>query len=125
MKITMTKNWFKEYDEWRKRAESAERLLSKNLTSQEIGRAHHIADLETKNARLKQQVRMMQEKAEEVNKILFATKLIVNCTGCLPGGPDDCENLTEEKIQEVENIAKRLRTWWNNNKSKIYTQPSE
>lgn len=115
----MTTNWFNEYCEWRQRAERAERLLNENLTPKEVGRAHHITDLETKNARLKQEVRMMQEKAEVFNNLLYATGLIVNCTGCIPGAPANYQDLTEERVQEVECIARRLRTWWNNNKHRI------
>ncbi len=79
----------------------------------------HIHHLETKNKRLKHEIRFMQEKAERFNKMLFATGLVVNCTGCLEGGPANYKELTEEKVCEVERIAKRLRLWWDNNRDKI------
>lgn len=112
-------DWWKDYWEYRQRAERAERLLQEGLAPKEIGRAHHIKDLEEKNARLKAEVRTMQEKAEYFNHLLYATGLIVNCTGCVAGRPDKCEELTEEKVKTVEQISHRLRTWWENNKHRI------
>ncbi len=126
------KNYLMELMAMEERALRAERLLNADLTTKEVGRAHHIADLEQKNKRLKKEVRMMQQKAEVFNRQLFATGLIVNCTGCIPGAPANYQDLTEEKVQEVEHIAQRLRTWWNNNRKLIpkkklenCTQPSD
>jgi hypothetical protein len=115
----LSHNWILEYLECQRRAERAERLLTDKLTPKEVGRAHHIADLEEKNVKLKSEVRIMQEKAEVFNDQLYATGLIVNCTGCMPGAPANYENLTEDKVREVEQIAQRLRTWWNNNRHHI------
>jgi hypothetical protein len=111
--------WFEKYLEYKRRAERAERLLDEHLTPKEVGRAHHMKDLEEKNKSLKREVRLMQEKAEVFNIQLYATGLIVHCTGCLPGAPDNYQDLTEEKVKEVEWIAKRLRSWWENNKDRI------
>lgn len=113
------KDWFAEYLECKTRAERAERLLTESLTPKEIGRAHHLADLETKNRRLKDEVTRMREKAETFNRQLYATGLIVHCTGCVAGAPADYEGLTEERVQEVEAIAARLRAWWRNNRKRI------
>jgi len=110
---------FHEQFTWQERALRAERLLNADLTPKEIGRGHHLADLEVKNDRLKREVRLMQEKAEVFNIKLDATGLIVHCTGCLRGAPANYEDLTEERVIEVENIAARLRVWWNNNRKRI------
>ena len=112
-------NYLNEMWEWRLRAERAERLLQDQYTLQEINKAHQIRDLEEKNRRLKDEVRRMQLKAEVFNKKLYATGLIVNCTGCIPGAPDNYKELTEDKVKCVEEIAQRLRIWWENNKHKI------
>jgi len=90
-----------------------------DLQLQLARQAEHIRHLETKNQRLKHEIRIMQQKAEIFNDRLFATELIVGCTGCVPGGPRNYKNLTEARVCEVERIAKRLRTWWENNKGRI------
>lgn len=38
----------------------------------------------------------------------------IHCTGCEAGKPFEGENLTEEKVKAIENIASRLRTWFEN-----------
>ena len=111
--------YWNEMWEWRDKAEKLEEILKEDYTTKEINRAEHIRGLETKNRRLKKEIREMQLKAEEFNKLLYATGLIVHCTGCLPGAPANYEDLTEEKVQQVERIAQRLRTWWKNNKRRI------
>jgi len=78
-----------------------------------VERLHeHLKGVEQKNARLKREVRHMQQKAEVFNIQIYATGLIVHCTGCTIGGPANYEGLTEDKVQEVEHIAHRLRVWW-------------
>jgi len=119
-----SQDWFKEYCEWRNRAEKAERLVNNYLTPSQIAKANHLADLEDKNRRLKSEVRNMQEKAEIFNRQLYATGLIVNCTGCLVGGPANPQDLTEEKVQIIEQLAKRIRTWWKNNQHRIPKDPA-
>lgn len=80
----------------------------------------HLHDLEVKNERLKDEVRRMQLKAEKFDRRLYATGLIVRCSGgCLPGAPANYEDLTEERVVEVENIAARLRSWWTHNRKRI------
>lgn len=86
------------------------------MTPDEVAHLHRLEEL---NDRLKREVRRMQLKAEVFNRQLFATGLIVHCTGCLPGAPANYEDLTEEKVREVENIAARLRSWWNNNRRRL------
>ena len=109
------KDWFAEYMLVEKLLEQANNTLkSVYHTDKELNKAKHVASLESKNKKLKQEVRQMQLKAEEFNKKLYATGLIVNCTGCIPGAPDHYDDLTEGKVKQVENIAIRLRTWWNN-----------
>jgi hypothetical protein len=103
-------SWYGDY----KRARKAEGMLETLKNLKDLNYISHIHDLEEKNKKLKQEVRTMQVKAEEVNKTLYATGLIVNCTGCIAGHPDHYEDLTEEKVREVELIASRLRTWWGN-----------
>ena len=105
--------------EWERRARRAERLLVDGLAPKELARAHHLKDLEEKNERLKCEVRAMQLKAEQFNRQLFATGLIVNCTGCIPGAPAGFVDVTEERVKEVEHIAGRLRAWWNCNRSRL------
>ena len=117
--ITVNTNLYDQISHWRIRAQRAERLLNENLTPKEIGRGHHIADLEQKNKELKRQIRIMQEKAEYFNNTLYATGLIVNCWGCIAGGPNNYKDLTEEKVKSVEEIAFRLRKWWNCNEKRI------
>lgn len=114
------RDWFGEYLIQERRAERFQTLLAHDvdLTDKDFGRAAHMADLEIKNARLKDEVRTMQVAAEKHNRRNYATGLIVNCTGCDRGGPANFEGLTEERVQEVERIAARLRTWWTNHQSR-------
>lgn len=76
----------------------------------------HIHGLEVKNERLKREIRIMQEVAEARNRQIRASGYIVRCTGCMAGGPPDAEEFTEERVREVEDIARRLREWWENTK---------
>lgn len=78
----------------------------------------HLGDLEKKNKNLKKEVRNMQIKAEEFNRKLYATGLIVNCTGCWGGRPFEGEKLTQEKVDEIIHLANRLKSWWTNNKNR-------
>lgn len=94
-------------------------LRSEYHTNKALNHAMHVADLELKVKRQAETIREMQEKAERFNKLLFATGYIVNCTGCEAGSPDKAEELTEEKVQYVEMLAKRLRTWWDNHQYRI------
>jgi len=111
----MKKDWFIEYQLCEKLLEQANNTLKSTYhNDKDLNKAKHVAALETKNKKLKREVRSMQVKAEEFNKKLYATGLIVNCTGCIPGAPDHYEDLTEEKVKTVENIALRLRIWWDN-----------
>lgn len=94
-------------------------LKSTYYNDKELNRALHMSDLESKNERLRHEVRNMQVKAEEFNRLLYATGYIVNCTGCWPGRPDKAEELTEDKVKTVEHLSMRLRSWWQNNKKKV------
>ncbi|MCK5607266.1 hypothetical protein KAR91_35615 [Candidatus Pacearchaeota archaeon] len=86
----------------------------------------HIAGLEEKNRVLKSEIRRMQKDAERQNLKLRSSEFLVRCTGCIPGGPNNYENLTEEKVQMVENIAERLRAWWLNSEKRTNTgHPNE
>jgi hypothetical protein len=78
----------------------------------------HIHGLEVKNERLKREIRIMQEVAEARNRQIRASGYIVRCTGCMAGGPPDAEDMTEERVREVEDIARRLREWFENNKGR-------
>lgn len=106
-------NYFMKWHAEKERADMLESVLLSFLTEKELKRSEHMHHLEEKNKKLKHEIRVMQEKAEEFNRLNYATGLIVNCTGCEGGAPFDSENLTEEKVKTVEMIAKRLRSWWN------------
>lgn len=80
--------------------------------------ADHIRGLEVKNERLKREIRYMQEVAEARNRQIRASGYIVRCTGCMAGGPPDAEDMSEELVREVEDIARRLREWWQNTKGR-------
>jgi hypothetical protein len=108
-------DWFMAYmaaDHERRRLESL--LKSEYRNNKSLRRAVHVADLEQKNKKLRSEIRVMQECAERHNREAYATGLIVNCTGCERGGPFNANELTEERVRQVELIAKRLRTWWDN-----------
>lgn len=108
-------DWFNEFLMWKEESKRLRQiLLSEYHTEKNINRAKHVADLESKVKKLKKEVRHMQVCAERHNLESYATGLIVNCTGCEAGKPFEGENLTEEKVREVETIAMRLRTWFDN-----------
>jgi len=77
-----------------------------------------LSDLEEANRRLRGEIRLMQQTAERHNREAFATGLIVHCTGCEAGGPFSTDELTEERVQQVERIATRLRMWWDNHQAR-------
>lgn len=84
-----------------------ERGTYEGLTAQQWAKAVDDAD----------KVRQMQLDAERHNELNYATGLIVRCTGCERGQPFDGEHLTEERVVIVEQqLARRLRSWWNNHK---------
>jgi len=64
----------------------------------------------------------MQLDAERKNCLIFATNLIIHCTGCEQGGPIRPDELTESTVQEVERIASRIRTWYNNHAHRQLTK---
>ncbi len=110
-------DWFLSFLIREKECERLHKLLESDYhTNKELNKALHMSDLEDKNRKLKEEVRNMQLKAEEFNNLLYATGLIVKCTGCESGRPFDSESLTEEKVMTVERISARLRSWWNNNR---------
>lgn len=113
--IRLLDDWYYE----RRRADRLEDILKREFSHEELKRAEHFRGIENKNKRLREEVRSMQLKAEEFNRLLYATGLIVHCTGCIAGAPDHYKDLTEEKVQQVEQIARRLRLWWNCNKHRI------
>jgi len=104
-----------------KKRERLERLLTSEYRN-DFEHALHMSDLEHKNKVLKLEITMMRERAEWHNVRLYATGLIVNCTGCERGKPFDGEQLTEERVREVESIADRLRTWFSNHKHRVELQ---
>ena len=109
-------------DEWyeeQRHRQQLEDILNRNFTKEELRRADHFLGVERKNRRLREEVRRMQLRAERFNQLLYATGLIVRCTGCIAGAPDNYADLTEEKVHEVERIAERLRAWWEANKNRI------
>ena len=112
---TIRRNWWVEFHAADEELTRIKRILQSQLTPKEP-RAQHMADLEQKNAVLKQEIRAMQIAAERHNVESYATGLIVNCTGCWWGRPADAESLTEEEVAAVEGIARRLRTWWEGEK---------
>lgn len=108
-------NWFNHFlvqDHENKRLRQI--LESRYHNESELNRALHVADLEAKNKRLRTELRGMQVSAERRNRESWATGLIVNCTGCDSGGPEKYEDLTEDRVEEVERLAGRLRRWWDN-----------
>ena len=110
----MPHNYILEYIREKKRAERAESLLAQLAEGHDLRRAEHVRSLGEKVKRLRAQVRAMQMKAEEHNRRAYATGLIVNCTGCDAGAPANADQLTEDRVREVESIACRLRAWWTN-----------
>lgn len=113
-------DWFQAYIIRDKECERLRKLFASTYYNEkELNKALHMSDLESKNKALKREVRNMQEKAEEFNRLLYATGYIVRCTGCLAGGPADFEELTEEKVATVEMLSRRLKGWWLNNKGRI------
>lgn len=106
-------DWFTQYYAADRELERTKAILSTRYhNDQELNKAKHMADLEVKNRRLKEEVRQMQVAAERHNRTAYATGLIVNCTGCVAGKPFRGEELTEERVSEVEHLARRLRTWF-------------
>lgn len=104
---------------WERRCELAESLLKHVFTGKEIGRACHIHDLETKVKELQHEITFQREAAEYRNRQLKAANLIVSCTGgCDDGIIGSKEAISEEIVCEVERTAKRLRSWWNNYRSR-------
>ena len=94
-------------------------LASDYHTQKDLDRAKHTGDLEAKCKRLRELVRHMQLQAEENDARNYATGLIVRCTGCDAGRPFDAEHLTEERVVEVEHLARRLRRWWEGHKWRL------
>ncbi len=112
--------WFRTYYILDKEYNRLEKLLKSDFkTDKDWNRALHMIDLESKNKKLKDEITILREKAEVFNKQLYATGLIVNCTGCDAGKPFDGENLTEEKVKMVEQLAGRLRVWFDNHKYRV------
>lgn len=104
---------------WSRRCEVAESLLKHVFTKKEIGRACHIYDLEEKVKKIQREITNQREAAEDRNHLLEAANLIVNCTGGCDNSFMGQENKINEKIVcEVEMIAKRLRSWWGNYRSR-------
>lgn len=95
----------------RRRLESL--LRSEYHTDKDLNRAKHMADLEQKCKQQGETIAYLQACLTRRNRELFATRLIVNCTGCEEGAPYKSNELTEERVQAVERIATRLRRWWN------------
>lgn len=114
---TEPRNWFPEYLIASRDNERLRNLLESDYrTDKELNRALHMADLELKCKRLRGEVRSMQVAAEQHNIRHYATGLIIRCTGCEPGAPANADELTEERVEAVERIARRLRTWWEGHK---------
>lgn len=110
-------NWFDSFLEYKHEYERLKNILTSTYhTDKELNRALHMTDLEVKNAALQDEVRGMQEKAQYFNKVLYATGLITNCTGCFRGRPKGGEYLTEEKMRTLEHLVSRIRIWFNNHK---------
>ena len=97
---------------WESRCELAEKLLKHVLTEKEIGRACHIHDLEAKVRKLRNELTYQREAAEYRNRQLKAVNLVVSCYGCDAGLIGDPESINESMVFEVEQIAIRLRKWW-------------
>lgn len=113
-------DWFWQYYLERHERNRLKQVLTATYhTEKELNRAVHVADLEEKVARLKREVRWMQEASERRNKEAWATGLIVHCTGCEAGAPENASDLTEEKVKAVEGVARRLRAWWNNHTARL------
>lgn len=113
-------DWFKQYMVYSVQVERLTKTLRSKFTNDtSMNRAIHLSDLEEKNKKLKREIQNLTEINTSYKNDNYATGLIVRCTGCLAGKPLDGENLTEEKVKDVETIAKRIRTWYNNNKSRI------
>ena len=114
------RSWFSQYlVEERELKRTRQILKSKYYTEKDLNRALHVSDLEEKVKRLKKEVRDMQVYAENHNRTAYATGLIVNCTGCDAGEPLNGGELTEDRVKEVEVLASRLRTWFDNHKYRL------
>lgn len=117
-------NWhfllFKENQALKEKADQLELTLKSYLsTDKNINRAMHVALLEESNRKLRREIRQMQLEAEAKNNKMEALGYIVYCTGCDAGGPTNFKDLTEDKVKSVENIAARLRAWWNNHNNRL------
>lgn len=104
---------------WRERCVLAEKLLSHVFTKKEIGRACHIHDLEIKVKQLQNEITRQRGAAEYRNRQLKAANLIVLCSGGCEGGIlGSRHRIDEELVSDVETIAKRLRSWLVNYRSR-------
>lgn len=59
---------------WEARARLGERILKTLLTGKRLGRAHHMADLEEKNWKLKQTIGILQDALHDRNLQLRGRK---------------------------------------------------
>lgn len=107
--------WLWKYVAQRHQAERLTKALQLKFgTVNAANRALHIADLEQKVKTLKQEVTELRQVLEHRNRQRAAEKYIVRCTGCEAGRPPgSLETLSEKEVQDVEQIAKRLRISWN------------
>ena len=113
------RDWFTEMSLYEHECRRLRQVLA--LGKRELGHAMHLADLEEKCKRQAREIREMQLAAERHNRESYATGLIVRCTGCDAGKPFDGEDLTLARVQAVDNVATRLRTWFNNRQHRLET----
>lgn len=111
-------DWFNEYLEADKKLKILRRALGELYPPEAQGKILQLAEYRNKITKLKADVTRQREALEDRNRTLFATGLIVSCTGCRAGAPDNWQDLTEDRVAEVELLAKRLRTWFDNDQWK-------
>ena len=103
---------------WQTRCRFMEGLLAMMFKGKDVRRAAHIKQLEARVRDLRRKVTEMQRVVEDRNRQLVATNLIVGCTGCDAGSPPDMDAVTEDVVASVEEIAKRLRSWFVNHEGR-------
>lgn len=103
--------WFRAWY-WHGRCLLTERLFWLLFGKKRIGRAHHMADLEAKIERQREELHEMNIVSKVRKDQVDAANLIISCYGCDSGFMGDFSGVTEETVCEVERTASRLRRWW-------------
>lgn len=110
--------WYSEYIRLEKEYRALHLLFNDEELRNGFVEKLTIKNLEHKISTLKHELRKSQCALEDRNRQIKALGYITYCTGCWPGGPDNKETLTDEDVREVQHIAGRLRTWFDNMESR-------